>query len=323
MNAQIFAEWLRRQGHRVVRTESSYWFDASPRVYQAFPYHWLIRPAEEELDDFLRRDRAIGLRYSTPVESPVGRISYHAVYEQAEYTLEMLDRRTRQNVRAGPSRCRVEPISLQRLAGEGWLLEADTVGRQGRSARMNEEAWRRRYLSACELPGFEAWGALVENRLVASLLSFQMDDCCELISQQCHREFMNARVNHALAFTVTQTMMSRPGIRSIFYTLQSLDAPSSVDDFKFRMGYVARKVRQRVVFHPWLQPAIGPACLAIARKLANSKPTIPVLPKAIGMIQFYIEGTRPLENQAWPECLARGDEAAECSEAAALSGGKP
>lgn len=315
MNAEIFAEWLRRQGHQVVRTESSHWFDASPRVYQAFPYHWLIRPAEEELTDFLRQNKAIGLRYSTPVDSPVGRISYHAVYEQADYTLEMLDRRTRQNVRAGLGRCRVEPITLQRLAGEGWSLEADTVDRQGRSARMSEEAWKRRYLSACELPGFEAWGALVENRLVASLLSFQMDDCCELISQQCHRDFMNARVNHALAFSVTQTMMRRPGIRSIFYTLQSLDAPSSVDDFKFRMGYVARKVRQRVVFHPWLQPAIGPTCLAVARKLANSKPTIPVLPKAIGMIQFYIEGRRPLENQVWPECLAGGDEATGCGRA--------
>ncbi len=309
MNAEIFAEWLRRQGHRVVQTESSYWFDASPRVYQAFPYHWLIRPEEEELTDFLRQNTAIGLRYSTPVDSPVGRISYHAVYERAEYTLEMLDRRTRQNVRTGLNRCRVVPISLQRLAEEGWSLEVDTVNRQGRSARMTEETWKRRCLSACALPGFEAWGALVEDRLVASLLSFQMDDCCELISQQCHREFMNARVNHALAFSLTQTMMSRPGIRSIFYTLQSLDAPSSVDDFKFRMGYFARKVRQRVVFHPWLRPAIGPTCLAVARKLAASNPAISVFPKAIGMLQFCVEGERPLEDQAWPECLGRSDEA--------------
>ena len=72
MNADIFAEWLRIQGHNVVRTTSSYWYDASPRIYQAFPYHWLIQPTEIELLSLLRQKRAIALRYSTPIESPLG-----------------------------------------------------------------------------------------------------------------------------------------------------------------------------------------------------------------------------------------------------------
>ena len=37
MNSETFAEWLRRQGHRVYRTASSYWYEAGPRVLQAFP----------------------------------------------------------------------------------------------------------------------------------------------------------------------------------------------------------------------------------------------------------------------------------------------
>ncbi len=304
MNADIFAEWLRRQGHRVIRTRSSYWFDASPRVYQAFPYHWLIRPSEEELTSFLRKAWAIGLRYSAPPDSPVGRISYHVVYEAERYTLEMLDRRTRQNVRTGLSRCLVERIPFERLAVEGWLLEEDTVRRQGRKMKMDKAAWCRRCLSASDLPGFEAWGALIENRLVASLLAFQMEECCELISQQCHSEFIGARVNNALAFTVTQTMMNRPGTRSIFYTLQSLDAPPSVDEFKFRMNYAVKEVRQRVLFHPLLVPAIGPVCHAAVRKLMNWNPGDPFLPKVEGMLRFYIEGRRPRSEQHVPECLA-------------------
>ena len=310
MNAEIFAEWLRRQGHQVVKTQSSHWYDASPRVYQAFPYHWLIQPSERELIDFLRTYRAFGLRYSAPVDSTLGRISYHAVHESAQYTLELLDRRARQNVRTGLSRCKVEPIPLERLADEGWLLETDTVNRQDRQVKMTKETWRRRYLSAKDLPGFEAWGALIENRLVASLLTFRMDDCCELISQQCHREYLNARVNNALAFTVTETMAKRPGVRSIFYTLQSLDAPPSVDEFKFRMGYKAKQVRQRVVFHPWLAPVIGPTCCAAVNELVRWFPKDPSLPKIMGMLQFYLEGKRPLHEQHWPECLAQCDEAA-------------
>jgi hypothetical protein len=307
MNAEIFAEWLRRQGHRVVRTRSTYWYDASPRVYQAFPYHWLIRPSEEELLSFLRKHRAVGLRYSAPADEPQGRISYHVVYQAPQYSLEQLDRRARQNVRTGLSRCKVQPISLERLADEGWLLEKDTVDRQDRHVSVTGEAWRRRYLSASDLPGFEAWGALVEDRLVASILAFRMDDCWELISQQCHREYLNARVNNALAYTVTQAMICRPDVRSIFYTLQSLDAPPSVDEFKFRMGYEAKQVRQRVVFHPWLEPVIGDTCGTAVKELMRLFPKSTILPKASGMLQFYLEGKRPLNEQRWPECVPRGE----------------
>ena len=49
MNAEIFAEWLRRQGMQVHRTDSTFWCEASSRAYQAFPYHWVIQPAEAKL----------------------------------------------------------------------------------------------------------------------------------------------------------------------------------------------------------------------------------------------------------------------------------
>jgi len=40
MNIEIFAEWLRHQGHQIHKTQHSYWYDQGPCVYQAFPYHW-------------------------------------------------------------------------------------------------------------------------------------------------------------------------------------------------------------------------------------------------------------------------------------------
>jgi hypothetical protein len=303
VNAKIFAEWLRRQGYRVARTSSSYWYEANPRVYQAFPYNWVIQPTGNELSQLLRQNHAIGLRYSTPVDDHRGRISYHAIYDQPSYTLDGLDRRTRQNVRKGLKNCCVEQISFECLAEEGWCLEMDTASRQGRRVSISEDAWRQRYMAAADLPGFEAWGALVDGRLVASLLTFQMEDCCEMISQQCHQDYLNARVNNALCFVVTQAMVDRPGIRSIFYTLQSLDAPPSVDEFKFRMGYTARPVRQRVVFHPWMAPVFNRASHMLVKQLLSRYPDHPILAKAEGMLRFYLEGKHPLAEQHWPGCL--------------------
>lgn len=303
MNAENFAEWLRRQGHRVVRTPSSYWFDAGPRVFQAFPYHWVIQPSSQELGGLMLGNGIVALRYSTPVAGPIGCISYHAIYDEPSYTLDSLDRRSRQNVRTGLKNCRVEPISFERYAKDGWLLEMDTLDRQGRQAKQSEKRWKERCMSAAGLPGFEVWGALVDSHLAASLLTFQMEDCCEMIFQQCHRDYLNARVNNALTFVVTQTMISRPNIRSVFYALHSLDAPCSVDEFKFRMGYTAKPVRQRVVFNPALEPFAGHFLHTVTARLLRRYPGNHILAKAEGMLRFHLQGKCQLNEQDWPECL--------------------
>lgn len=305
MDAEIYAEWFRRQGHRVIHTTNSYWYEASAGAYQAFPFHWVITPSDKELGIILQQKFALALRYSTPIETSCGSVSYHAVYDTPAYSLEVLDRRSRQNIRTGLQNCKVERIPISRLAEEGWLLEKDTTTRQDRTLAYSKKQWERRYLSAADLPGFEAWGALVNNRLVATVLLFIVEDCCELISQQCHHDFLCLKVNNALTYTITQEMVNRPSVHSIFYTLQSLDAPSSVDDFKFRMGYNARLVRQRVVFHPLLGMMIRPTTLPLITSFRRRVPDSCFMSKAEGMVRFYLNGKLPLERQTWPECLQK------------------
>jgi hypothetical protein len=84
MKAEVFAEWFRRQGHKVLQTESSYWVNFGPGVYQAFPYHYLINPSDKEIADLFKRAKAIGLRYSAPLENNQGCTSYHAILITAD-----------------------------------------------------------------------------------------------------------------------------------------------------------------------------------------------------------------------------------------------
>lgn len=304
MNPENFAEWVRRLGHRVVRTESSYWVNAESHIFQAFPYHWVISPSEKELHDLIKSEGVLALRYSTPLDAPQGCASYHVALDDPGYSLETLDKRSRQNVRHGLKNCTVQPISFERLAEDGWLLELDTEDRQKRHSSHTREEWHRRCLAAADIPGFEAWGALVDGALVASLLTFQMGDCCEMLSQQSHRKCLRQRVNNALTYTVTREMMQRPGIRSVFYTIQSLDAPASVDEFKIRMGYRAIPLRQRVVFHPWVAPFANPTSYLALKHLRRIFPQDYRLAKGSGMLRFYIQGKQPLEEQPRPEILA-------------------
>jgi hypothetical protein len=159
-------------------------------------------------------------------------------------------------------------------------------------------------MSAEDLPGFEAWGALCDGELVASFLSFACDDCYTLHYLQSATAHLEHRVNNALFYTVSREVLSRPGISKIFAGLQSLDAPPSVDEFKFRMTYAAKPVRQRVVFHPRLAPLFSQVSHVVVRQVLRRFPDNPTMSKIEGMIRFYLEGRRPPDEQDCPERLA-------------------
>ena len=99
-------------------------------------------------------------------------------------------------------------------------------------------------------------------------------------------------------------MLAREGVSGIFFTLHSLDAPESVDEFKFRMSFTAIPVRQRVVFHPLLQPFVSSRTHNGVVRLLQRWPDSPFLAKAEGMMRFYLAGREPLDAQPWPQCVA-------------------
>jgi hypothetical protein len=294
MTPEIYAEWLRRQGQRVIRTESSYWHSEGIGVFQAFPYHWLIEPGEKECRNLMVRHHALALRYSMPaLGGQGGSACYHTVYAGDDYELETLGAWARKNVRRGLRNCTVGPISLQRYLDEGWTLRVDTLARQQRRMKESKESWRRRYASSSGLDGFEVWAADVSGRLGATLVTFQMDRWAYMLYQQCHSDYLREHVNNALSFVVTQTLIRRPDIRGIFYGMQSLDAPASVDEFKFRMGYEAKAVRQRIAFHPYLAPMVNKYTHAAAKQLSTWNPANRLLAKAEGMFRFSLTTKNP------------------------------
>ena len=302
MNPETFAEWLRRQGHLVVRTDSSYWYSAGPRVLQAFPYHWQIRPSEEEIRALMKDRGIFALRYSTPIDYPNGSVSYHIALRHP-YTMDGLNSKARNGVKRGLKCFNVEQISFERLAMEGWLLQEDTLCRQNRLGCMTQAEWEQLCRSADGLPGFEAWAATADSNLAAALIICRINDVFNVPYALSHRDYLREHVNNALFYTVSCEMLGRECIREIFFTVQSLDAPPSVDDFKFRMGLLPVAVRQRVDFHPWLAPFATPMLHNLTATLLKHSDGNRLLPKAEGMLRFHVQGKRPLAEQEWPKCV--------------------
>jgi hypothetical protein len=323
MNAETFAEWMRRQGYHVVRSASSYWYDAGPRVFQAFPYQWLIQPSAGELRQLMIGHGIAAIRYSTPLEVPNGVVSYHVVLTEP-YSLETLRAQARNGVRRGLENCTIESISFERLAEEGWNLQQDTLDRQGRGGSMTQSEWQRICRAANGLPGFEAWGAIAAGELAASLLIARIDNTLAVPYAQSHRRFLSKHINNALFYSVSRELLARPGVREIFFCLHSLDAPASVDEFKFRMGLQAKPVRQRIVFHPLLMPFANELTRSITARFLARHPDSRFLAKTEGMLRFHEQEKRPADRQDWPECLTgRKQELLQALNLPGFNSGKP
>jgi len=303
MNAETFAEWMRRQGHRVYRTASSYWYDAGPRVLQAFPYHRLITPDKKEIQTLMVKHGIIALRYSTPLDFSEGRVSYHVVLH-TPYELEALKQQTRNGIKRGLERFHVEKIPFERLATEGWALQYDTLVRQDRLRSMKQNEWECLCRSADNLPGFEAWAATSNGDLAGAVIICRIDDVFSVPYAMSRSCCLSSHVNNILFYSVSCEMLKRQGVSSVFFTVQSLDAPANVDEFKFRMGFESKAVRQRVDFHPFISPFTTPTLHAWTRKLLQWDPSNPFLAKTEGMLRFHLEGKRPIAEQVWPECMA-------------------
>ncbi len=308
MNAENFALWMRRQGHHVYRTASSYWFDAGPHVLQAFPYHWLISPTQAELDALMWKHGVIAMRYSTPLGPQRGKVSYHVVLRRP-YELEMLKAQARNGVKNGVAHFQIEQISFERLATEGWALQEDTLKRQDRARAMTREEWGRLCRSAIDVPGFEAWAATSDGELAGAVIICQIDDAFNVPYAMSHSRFLGNHVNNVLFYSISREMLSRPGVRGVFFTVQSLDAPPNVDEFKFRMGLSPKAVCQRVEFHPLLRPFVTPTIHTWIQQRLQRDPSHPTWAKAEGMVRLYLEGQRPLADQDWPACVAGQKEA--------------
>jgi hypothetical protein len=305
MNVEVFAEWLARQGHHIIRTESACWHDQGPRLYQAFPYHRLVTPTKAELDGLLSEHKAAGLRFFSPFQASQGSASYHVVYTEKEYNLTSLPKKARYDVRKGLSYMRIEPVSFERLAVDGWLMRYETLQRQHRTRAESQAWWEKLCRTASDLPGLEAWAALENGTMIGSLIAITCDDCVSILYQQSRTAFLPQRVNNTLVYVFTQEVLSRPGNPWIFYGLHSLDAPASVDKFKFRMRYTARPARQRVILHPALALLTNRVSCAAVSRLHRWLPAQPTLSKLEGVLRVYLSGLRPLEQQAWPDALSR------------------
>jgi hypothetical protein len=178
----------------------------------------------------------------------------------------------RSYTRRGLENCTVEPVDFGYLAQHGHQLNVESFERQGRDARtMTESQWHRYCETARAIPGFEAWGAWVSGHLAAFLVVARVEDSFYIHHQSSATDYLQLFSNHALTFTVTQTLIGRPEVNSVCYGQESLVTPG-IDIFKSRMGFDRRPFGERIALNPLLELVLSLGGRRIIHWAARKRP---------------------------------------------------
>ena len=289
--ADNFAFFLSGVGHRVVRTESAHWYDASRLCFLSLPSHHLLDPHPHELREVLRRGRCLGARFPAEIEGP-GKASYQIVCDDRDYRVDHLSANVRSKVRRGLRRCEVRSVPFEELAAHGVAADRDTLARQGRRVRLKREQWQRYWETAAATPGMEGWAAFAGGQLAAFLVTVRFESCVEFLLARSRSDLLDSYPNNALIFVVTEEMLVRRRLREVTFGLESLEPVGPLDQFKLSMGFRQRPIRQRVFFHPLLRAImrVGPLRLGVYRWAQHHGAEGAFWKKAAGLLRLAEEG---------------------------------
>jgi hypothetical protein len=276
------ATFFERLGHRVIRTRTACWYDFYRGFYVSFPHARLVDPGSWELATVFRRVAA-GVRYFAPADSR-GRQSYALMCRGRDYDLARLSSNTRSKVRRGLSRCTVERLEPKFVRQHGRKIHEDTLQR----IRVREPyAWDPYWAAVEASDAAEVWGALVDGELAAYLVGVRGDRYFEIFVARSANEALRHYPNNALLYTVVRDMLGREAIDAVWFGAESLEGQTGVDDFKLSMGFQREPIRQRIVLHPVLRPALKSSLVVRSlAAMAARRPDNEFWRKLRGLVEF-------------------------------------
>jgi len=245
MSAEEYAKFLRASGHRVIKTENAWWYDAMPHFYRGFPFHRPLHPTPTEIAEVLSAG-ALAVRYACPLET--GCPTYITACTDKNYGMKSLPK-PRNVTRRGLEACTVRQLTFDDLrTPEVMEMNRDTLIRQGAYVSADlEEFWDRFYSAAKECATMEAWGAFVGDEIAAYLIACRIEDCMEAIILKSSTKHLGARPNNALVYMHTQNALSRPEINVVSHGWEpTMGDPPGVERFKQRLGYKKEPIGQRI-----------------------------------------------------------------------------
>jgi hypothetical protein len=273
MNVEELVELYRACGSRCLQTGGIYWLVKQGKVALSLPTLDDAYPTREQIRELFGQNvRAARFVTAGPWESTTTEF----VLTKHPYTLDVVQQKSRNQVRRGLERCEIRTPTEADLLERGYEINSQTLTRQGREEGIgNASSWKRYMGLLLANKDIVPFGAYVDNRMVAFVFVFMIAGKLVLVHPFLDREYSKLYPMNAMVFTAINTTRERFGPLPVSYGFGSIWNIDSLDHFKMGMGFDAIPRLRITVFR-------GIYHLAINRTLSKVVNALPVMRDGVG-----------------------------------------
>lgn len=250
------AELLERRGRKVVDWHGVWWanVDLESRYFTSIPDQVSVALDREPVQALLRKVGGAVARYPSCTQAGLPCGAY--VVQDRSYTLQKLQKRTRNFVRRGLESCQIRPVERQELLVQGLELNLDTMARHGRMRPEfgDPRTWANTVAAVYDTRDSECWGAFVGDQMASYVMSCRDVGWEHLLIQMSRTSLLKSYPNHAIDYFLIERAMSMPEVEGVCLGSLPLRQGEGLHNYKIRMGYEVMPQAAAVVVHPLLSP---------------------------------------------------------------------
>lgn len=292
MEHSVFYDFYSNAGFKVYTSPSGEWCELQGGMLISIPYHRLINPSKEELDNLLKISGAWGLRYPTSIEN-YGFLSKLEVCSRFGYDHKSIEHKFRNRVAKGEKNCEVRPVNIDELRTKGYKLNLKTLERQNRNDPKGDvDYWNRICDGLAKTKGVKILGAYHQDKMAAYVVILETPSMIEMVIQNSDSELLGFCPNNLLTYYVTWHYLTEIGDPvPICYGLGSLEETPELDRYKIGMGYEMKPIKQRLYFKRGISLFLRPSVLYFGEFINKNmvKGRSYKLDKSCAMLKRYLE----------------------------------
>jgi len=200
-------------------------------------------PMKDKLEDsavkrFVREKGALGAMWSYDHDYAEQGPWYRCICNIPDYDISSIkSKNARHNIKRSLKRCTFSKVEYQWLADNGYDVYVNASARYKDFKVESKDVFQNKMLSNSDIPGAEAFGVFVEDKLVAYITLFICGESVRGDIAHFDPAYSNSYPMFALYFNVTQHYLKAGAYKEVDRGSRPLVHETNIDDFLMRIGY--------------------------------------------------------------------------------------
>lgn len=158
--------------------------------------------------------------------------------DDRSYDIQHLKKKIRYYIRKGTGNCTVRRLEPRWFAENGYGVYKSSFQRYTIAPPLPSAAiFEQHVLAESFYPGWETWGAFLENTLIAYGTCFVIDNAVKFAWAKSDPEYLSFCPNYALYYTLTRHYLRDRNVQYVTDGARVLLHKTNIQDFLERMGY--------------------------------------------------------------------------------------